>query len=112
MTGNVTPTLGTAARDFASVVAACVIGAILLFALVERAHAGGSIGPYPPADYGADYERGPEPAWIACRPDVRRYCPRVLPGGGRILSCLAGNKDRLSYGCRDALLRVWSYYHR
>jgi hypothetical protein len=108
-----TPTLWTTARDFATVVLATVIGAIALFALVERAHAGGSPPPYPPhADYADDYERGPEPAWIACRPDVRRYCPNVLPGGGRVLSCLAGNKDRLSYACRDALVRVWARYHR
>jgi hypothetical protein len=40
---------------------------------------------------------------------VLRYCPNVLPGGGRILSCLAGNKDRLTLGSRDALLRAWAW---
>jgi hypothetical protein len=40
---------------------------------------------------------------------VLRYCPNVLPGGGRILSCLAGNKDRLTLGCRDALVRAWAW---
>jgi hypothetical protein len=105
------PTLWTTARDFAAVVLACLIGAIALFALVDGAHAGGSLPPYPPpADYGG--ERGPEPAWIACRPDVQRYCPGVMPGGGRVLSCLAGNKDRLSYGCHDALARAWAYRGR
>jgi Cysteine rich repeat len=108
-----TPTFWTTARDFAAVVLVCVIGAIALFALVERAHAGGSLPPYPPAaDYGGVYERGPEPAWIACRPDVQRYCPNVVPGGGRLLSCLAGNKDRLSYGCHESLLRAWTYLGR
>jgi hypothetical protein len=36
----------------------------------------------------------------------------VLPGGGRILSCLAGNKDRLSPDCHEALVRAWLYYRR
>jgi Cysteine rich repeat len=105
-----TPTLWTTLRDFTAVALLSVIGAIALYALVSPAHAE-SLPPYPPpADYG--YGPGPEPAWIACRPDVRRFCPNVLPGGGRVLSCLAGNKDRLTYGCRESLLRVWSYYHR
>ncbi len=109
MTGSST-SLWTTARDFGTVVVVCVMAAVALFALVERAHAGGEIAPYPPPPppY-SDYERGPEPAWMACRPDMRRYCPNVLPGGGRILSCLAGNKDRLSHGCRDALLRALAY---
>jgi len=105
-----TPTLWTTLRDFTAVVVLCIAGAIALGALVTPTRAE-SLPPYPPRA-GYDYAPGPAPAWIACRPDVRRYCPNVLPGGGRVLSCLAGNKDRLSYGCRDALLRVWSYYRR
>jgi hypothetical protein len=32
----------------------------------------------------------------ACRDDYQRYCPDVMPGGGRILSCLAdADRDRL-----------------
>ena len=100
--------LWATARAFASAVVVCVVGVVMLFVLVARAHAGGSISPYPPAGY----EPGPEPAWIACQPDVRLYCPNIVPGGGRILSCLAGNKDRLRNGCRDVLLRAWSYYRR
>jgi hypothetical protein len=105
-----TPTLWTTLRDFAAVVLVCIIGAIALYQLLSTAKAE-SLPPYPPH---ADYydERGPEPASIACRPDVRRYCPYVVPGGGRILSCLAGNKDRLSYGCRESLLRAWAFYGR
>jgi hypothetical protein len=105
-----TPTLLTTLRDFAAVVFCCVVGAIALYALLTPARAE-SLPPYPPphADYDDDYERGPEPAWIACQPDVRRFCPAVVPGGGRVLSCLAGNKDRLTYGCREALLRAWAY---
>jgi hypothetical protein len=112
-----TPNLWTTARDFAAVVLACIIGAVALYALVEPARAE-SLPPYPPprADYddryGDRYERGPQPVWLACQPDVRRYCPNVLPGGGRVLSCVAGNKDRLSLGCRDALVRAWTTYRR
>ena len=109
-----TPTLWTTVRDFTAVVLACIIGAVALLALVAPARAE-SLPPYPPPHvdrYGDRYDRGPEPAWIACQPDVRHYCPRVLPGGGRVLSCLAGNKDRLSPGCRGALIRAWTYYRR
>jgi hypothetical protein len=109
-----TPNLWTTARDFVAVVLACIIGAVALFALMAPAHAE-SLPPYQPrhADYDDDYyDRRPEPAWLACQPDVRRYCPNVLPGGGRVLSCLAGNKDRLTHACRDALIRVWSSYRR
>ena len=111
-TTNVAPTLLTTARDFSAVAAVSVLSAIVLFAFVERAHAGGT--PHPNGEYG--YEYGPPPtrheAWAACRPDVRAFCPNIVPGGGRILSCLAGNKDRLSYPCRDALLRAWAAYRR
>ncbi len=105
-----TPTLWTTLRDFTAVVVLCITAAIALYALATPVRAE-SLPPYPPrGGYDNGYDRRPEPAWIACRPDVRRYCPNVLPGGGRVLSCLAGNKDRLTYGCRDALLRAQAYY--
>jgi Cysteine rich repeat len=100
------PTLWTTLRDFSAVILVCIIGAVALYALVGRAHAEG----LPPPAY--DYSAGPRPGWTACEPDVLRYCPNVLPGGGRILSCLAGNKDRLSYPCHEALLRAWAFFHR
>ncbi len=100
-----TPTLWTTARDFAAVVAMCIVGALALFALIHPARAEG------PPQRGYDYyeRESPRPAWLACEPDVQRYCPRVAPGGGRILSCLAGNKDRLSPACHDLLWRAWAY---
>jgi Cysteine rich repeat len=112
-----TPTLWTTLRDFTAVVLVCIMGAVALYALIKPARADG----LPPRPYdrrvydnGAygDYVPGPRAAWTACIPDVRRYCPNVLPGGGRILSCLAGNKDRLSLECHDALVRAWVYYRR
>jgi hypothetical protein len=110
------PSIWTTLRDFAAVFFVCIVGAIALFALVERAHA----ADLPPPAYHAQapaydddyFPPSPRAAFAACEPDVRRYCPNVLPGGGRILSCLAGNKDRLTYQCRDTLLRAWAYYRR
>ncbi len=103
------PTLWTTFRDLFAVVVLSVAGAIALFALVDPAHAGGT--PPPPAyAYDNGYPPTVREAWAACTPDVHRFCPNVLPGGGRIVSCLAGNKDRLSHGCRDTLVRAWDYY--
>ncbi len=36
----------------------------------------------------------------ACRADAEKLCAGVERGGGRILNCLAGQKDRLSDDCR------------
>lgn len=39
----------------------------------------------------------------ACGEDIKKLCPEVQPGGGRILQCLAGQKDKVTEGCRAAL---------
>ncbi len=39
----------------------------------------------------------------ACRADAERLCAGVERGGGRILNCLAGQKDKLSDDCRKML---------
>ena len=36
----------------------------------------------------------------ACREDVQKLCAGIERGGGRILDCLAGQKDKLSDECR------------
>jgi hypothetical protein len=36
----------------------------------------------------------------ACREDVQKLCAGIERGSGRILDCLAGQKDKLSDACR------------
>jgi hypothetical protein len=39
----------------------------------------------------------------SCQADVRRICPGVTPGQGRLRACLAERADKLSPACRAAL---------
>ncbi|MFM9942455.1 MAG: cysteine rich repeat-containing protein [Hyphomicrobiaceae bacterium] len=41
----------------------------------------------------------------ACREDRKALCGDVQAGGGQIVQCLKSNADKLSPGCRDAILR-------
>jgi hypothetical protein len=41
-----------------------------------------------------------------CGPDVRRVCRGVFPGGGRVIACLAENREQLSPGCRTAMMEL------
>jgi hypothetical protein len=36
----------------------------------------------------------------ACREDIQKLCSGVERGSGKIFDCLAGQKDKLSDGCR------------
>jgi len=38
-----------------------------------------------------------------CEPDIRRLCPTVQPGQGRIKACLKKHKQEMSVGCAMAL---------
>jgi hypothetical protein len=55
----------------------------------------------------AQDESNPAPAGqgvrAACATDFKKLCSDIQPGGGRIRACIAGHKDDLSPGCRDAL---------
>jgi hypothetical protein len=39
----------------------------------------------------------------ACGADYNRYCKGTVPGGGRIIACLEGQRDRLGAACRKVL---------
>jgi len=41
-----------------------------------------------------------------CKDDVDRLCPNVEPGGGRIKACLKANKEKMSVGCAQALMKL------
>jgi hypothetical protein len=36
-----------------------------------------------------------------CRADVKKLCPGVKPGHGRVLACLEGKEDQVSQACKD-----------
>jgi hypothetical protein len=39
----------------------------------------------------------------ACRADYQKFCSEVSPGGGRVLECLAKQKDKLSPDCQKVV---------
>jgi hypothetical protein len=39
----------------------------------------------------------------ACEADAKKMCPGIQPGGGRILDCLAKQKDKLSDACKKVV---------
>ena len=39
----------------------------------------------------------------ACRADAEKLCAGIEHGGGRILNCLAAQKDKLSDDCRKSV---------
>jgi hypothetical protein len=38
-----------------------------------------------------------------CEDDVKKLCPDIRPGGGRIVQCLHGHESSLTPGCRQVL---------
>jgi hypothetical protein len=47
-----------------------------------------------------------EAARAACTADLQQLCAGVQPGGGRILACLKEHRDKVSPGCRQAVVRA------
>ena len=41
-----------------------------------------------------------------CLSDIKRLCPGIQPGGGRIIKCLKANKKEMSVGCAQALQKL------
>lgn len=39
----------------------------------------------------------------ACMGDYQKYCKSVVPGGGRIIACLAKESDKLTPACKKVL---------
>ena len=39
----------------------------------------------------------------ACKGDYEKYCKGTVPGGGRIVACLAKSSDKLTAACKKAL---------
>lgn len=39
----------------------------------------------------------------ACKPDAERLCKQVQAGGGRVMRCLAHNKEQLSPACKEKI---------
>jgi hypothetical protein len=39
----------------------------------------------------------------ACTGDYEKYCKGTVPGGGRIIACLAKSSDKLTPACRKVL---------
>ncbi|MEQ1951217.1 cysteine rich repeat-containing protein [Mesorhizobium sp. CN2-181] len=39
----------------------------------------------------------------ACAADYQKFCSGVAPGGGRVLECLAKQKDKLTAACQKVI---------
>lgn len=39
----------------------------------------------------------------ACKADYEQFCKGTMPGGGRVLACLAKQNDKLSAACKQVV---------
>jgi cysteine rich repeat protein len=42
-----------------------------------------------------------EDAKQACAPDIGKFCPNVVPGGGRLIKCLTPHFEELTPACKE-----------
>ncbi len=47
-------------------------------------------------------------AVIACKAEINGVCGKLVPGQGRIATCLLSNKSTASAGCADAIKKIES----
>ncbi|WP_291516469.1 cysteine rich repeat-containing protein [Bdellovibrio sp. ArHS] len=41
-----------------------------------------------------------------CQEDVKKLCPDVQPGDGRIKKCLKDNRENLSQACKEKIIQA------
>jgi Cysteine rich repeat len=76
---------------------------LLIFALCLVATAQSALADQPPATPSPD---AINEARAACNTDIQTLCAGVQPGGGRILACLKEHKDKVSDGCKKAVVKA------
>ncbi len=45
-------------------------------------------------------------AAAVCAGDIQSFCPNVVPGGGRIVRCLAANEQSITPDCKTSILKA------
>jgi hypothetical protein len=83
---------------------------ILVFMLctAAAAHASfadDSLAPQAPATQGATPQSLAD-ARAACANDVQQLCSGVPTGGGRVIACLKQHQDKVSAGCKQAIIKA------
>ena len=48
-----------------------------------------------------------DPALIACKSDIARFCSNVQVGDGRVKACMKSHLSQLSEPCKEALFQAW-----
>lgn len=76
-----------------------LFGACLVALLAQSA-----LAQQPPASSGPATKPAASALQQACADDVKKFCPDVQPGDGRIMQCLRPHRAELSPGCKQAAM--------